>query len=129
MRIQINPPKKTKISTKFIVTVDKSLKDEMENTVNLKKGDLLQGIAIYTIGDMANDSGRQYLVFTNKEGNKFKIQQGFRGFQPFFQELNSSNGTSISIGQEQTFLQKHKNHLLILGALVIGYYAYKEFNK
>jgi hypothetical protein len=29
----------------------------------------------------------------------------------------------------QTFLQKHKNHLLIAGALVIGYFAYKKFNK
>ena len=29
----------------------------------------------------------------------------------------------------QTFLQKHKNHLLILGALVLGYLAYKKFNK
>jgi hypothetical protein len=29
----------------------------------------------------------------------------------------------------QTFLQKHKNHLLIAGALVIGYLAYKKFNK
>jgi hypothetical protein len=29
----------------------------------------------------------------------------------------------------QTFLQKHKNHLLIAGALVLGYFAYKKFNK
>jgi hypothetical protein len=29
----------------------------------------------------------------------------------------------------ETFLQKHKNHLLIAGALVIGYFAYKKFNK
>jgi hypothetical protein len=29
----------------------------------------------------------------------------------------------------QGFLQKHKNHLLILGALVLGYLAYKKFNK
>jgi hypothetical protein len=29
----------------------------------------------------------------------------------------------------QGFLQKHKNHLLILGGLVIGYLAFKKFNK
>lgn len=29
----------------------------------------------------------------------------------------------------QGFLEKHKNHLLILGALVLGYLAYKKFNK
>lgn len=30
---------------------------------------------------------------------------------------------------EQTFLEKHKNHLLILGGLVIAYFAYKKFKK
>jgi uncharacterized protein involved in tellurium resistance len=30
---------------------------------------------------------------------------------------------------KQTFLQKHKNHLLIVGALVLGYLAYKKFKK
>ena len=29
----------------------------------------------------------------------------------------------------QGFLEKHKNHLLILGALVLGYLAYKKFKK
>ena len=27
MKVQINPPKETKIQTKYIVTIDKSLKD------------------------------------------------------------------------------------------------------
>ena len=39
---------------------------------------------------------------------------------------NSSNGTDLS---GETFIQKHKNHLLIAGALVLGYFAYKKFNK
>ena len=34
-----------------------------------------------------------------------------------------------SLISNQSFLQKHKNHLLIVGALVIGYLAYKKFNK
>jgi hypothetical protein len=29
----------------------------------------------------------------------------------------------------QSFFQQHKNHLLILGAIVIGYFAFKKFNK
>jgi hypothetical protein len=29
----------------------------------------------------------------------------------------------------QSFLQKHKNHLLIVGVLVVGYLAYKKFKK
>ena len=39
---------------------------------------------------------------------------------------NSKGGTDLA---QQTFLQKHKNHLLILGGLVIAYLAYKKFNK
>ena len=31
--------------------------------------------------------------------------------------------------EPQSFLQKHKNHLLIAGALVLGYFAYKKFKK
>ena len=100
----------------------------MENTVNLKKGDVLQGIAIYTTGDMANDSGTQRLVFTNKQGNKFNVQIGFRGFVPFYEEYKGEVTSSTDLAPE-SFLQKHKNHLLILGALVIGYFAYKKFNK
>jgi hypothetical protein len=38
----------------------------------------------------------------------------------------STQNTGLDL---QTFLQKHKNHLLIAGLLVIGYFAYKKFNK
>jgi len=31
--------------------------------------------------------------------------------------------------REQTFLEKNKTNLLIVGALVLGYLAYKKFNK
>jgi hypothetical protein len=37
--------------------------------------------------------------------------------------------TLITRLRPQTFLQKHKNHLLIVGALVVGYLAYKKFKK
>jgi hypothetical protein len=128
MEVQINPPKETKIQTKYIVTIDKSLQDEMDKTVNLKKGDVLQGIAIYTSGDMVNDSGTQRLVFTNKQGNKFSVQIGSRGFVPFYEEYKGEV-TSSTDASGETFLQKHKNHLLIVGALVVGYLAYKKFKK
>jgi hypothetical protein len=39
---------------------------------------------------------------------------------------NSKGGADLA---PETFLQKHKNHLLIVGALVLGYFAYKKFNK
>lgn len=34
-----------------------------------------------------------------------------------------------NIVNEQSFLQKHKNHLIIAVVLVAGYFAYKKFNK
>jgi hypothetical protein len=40
-------------------------------------------------------------------------------------ELVSDENSTLN----KSFLQKHKNHLLILGAIVIGYLAYKKFNK
>jgi hypothetical protein len=128
MTVPFIPTKETKIQTKYIVTIDKSLQDEMDKTVNLKKGDVLQGIAIYTVGDMINDSGTQRLVFTNKQGNKFSVQIGSRGFVPFYKEYKDEV-TSSTDASGETFLQKHKTNLLIAGALVVGYLAYKKFNK
>ena len=37
--------------------------------------------------------------------------------------------TSSADVAPQTFLQKNKTNLLIVGALVIGYFAYKKFYK
>jgi hypothetical protein len=43
---------------------------------------------------------------------------------------NYSENTSQSTGvPPQTFLQKNKTNLLIIGVLVLGYLAYKKFNK
>lgn len=41
----------------------------------------------------------------------------------------STPTTTQGINNNETFLQKHKNHLLLVGALVIGYFAYKKFGK
>jgi hypothetical protein len=45
---------------------------------------------------------------------------GHGGVNPIPTQENNAN---------ETFIQKHKNHLLIAGALVLGYLAYKKFNK
>lgn len=43
--------------------------------------------------------------------------------------LKSNNlGLTTDIS-EQTFLQKHKTNLLIIGVLVLGYFAYKKYKK
>ena len=131
----IPAPKVRQIDTKFIITTDKSLKSSMEKMVDLKKGDIVQGISIITSGDMSNDSGTQNLVFKDKDGNEFRIETGFRGFKPFYEEYK---GETTVTGEKaltsadvvpQTFLEKNKTNLLILGALVLGYLAYKKFNK
>jgi hypothetical protein len=48
-------------------------------------------------------------------------------------EVLNENDTPATITNTgvtpQTFLQKHKNHLLIVGTLFLGYFAYKKFNK
>jgi hypothetical protein len=135
MRVQMNPVAVTQIDTKYIITTDKSLPSTMGKTVDLKKGDIVQGVSIITSGDMSNDSGNEYLVFRDKIGNEFRVQQGFRGFVPFYEEYkgeaslpsaDSSNSTDL---EPESFLQKNKTNLLIIGVLVLGYLAYKKFNK
>ena len=82
--------KVTPINTKYIVTKDKSIKNNQLVGVDLKKGDIIQGISITTSGDMTNDSGTESLKFTDKNNNFFSVQIGYRGFQPFFEENKSS---------------------------------------
>jgi len=197
-----------KIETKYIITKDKTLKSERNFDVNLKKGDIIQGISTTFIGDMANDSGTTTLEFTDKSNNVFRVRIDYRGFERFFEEyqekpkgikaifkndfiwksgskstegmiggapesitykkgdslaglglslssdkkqvisnmgnytvqipienvqLLNDDGTPISNSTTdivpQTFLQKNKTNLLIAGALVLGYFAYKKFNK
>ena len=126
---QTNNVSVTKIDTKYIITTDKSLPSKSGKTVDLKKGDIIQGISITTSGDMSNDSGSQGLNFKDKDGNEFGVAIGFRGFVPFYEEYKGEAGLPSADVAPQTFLEKHKNHLLIVGALVIGYFAYKKFNK
>lgn len=44
-------------------------------------------------------------------------------------EENKTEITSITNVLPQTFLEKNKTNLLIFGALVLGYLAFKKFNK
>jgi hypothetical protein len=43
--------------------------------------------------------------------------------EPIYEE----HGTGLLIPDNRTFLEKHKNHLLIAGALVLAFLAYKKF--
>ena len=130
MKVQspLNLSTVTEIDTKYLITTDKSLVSLMEKKVDLKKGDIIQGMSIVTRGDMSNDSGAEYLVFKDKDGNEFRVPQGFRGFIPFYEEYKGIATPTADVAPP-TFFQEHKNHLLLVGALVLGYLAYKKFNK
>jgi hypothetical protein len=59
----------TPIQTKFIVTIDRSLTNDKGVTINLKKGDILQGVSRSSMGSMVTDGFGQGLTFTDKSGD------------------------------------------------------------
>lgn len=133
----------TPIQTKFIVTTDKSLPNDKGVTINLKKDDILQGVSRSSMGSMVTDGGGQGLTFTDKDGNKFSISVNYRGFQPFYKELDSTVVTDDQKAQSQSPAMSEapllsrlftggafsKNVPLLLLAVVAGYFAYKKFKK
>jgi hypothetical protein len=127
--IPINNVSVRKIDTKYIITADKSLPNTNGKIIALKKGDIVQGLSISSSGDMSNDSGSQGLNFKDKDGNEFGFGIGYRGFEPFYEEYKGEATLPSTDVAPQTFLEKNKTNLLILGGLVIAYLAYKKFNK
>ena len=89
------------------------------NTIDFKKGDALTGLSIklsedkkQVISNMGNFTVGipvENLTILNDDGTPI--------------------GNSTADVAPQTFLEKNKTNLLIAGALVIGYLAYKKFNK
>lgn len=68
-----------------------------------------------------------FLVIDEKLGSP-KYGIGGRGSVPFYKAYKDVANSNTDVAP-QSFIQKHKNHLLIAGALVLGYFAYKKFNK
>jgi hypothetical protein len=148
----------TPIQTKFIVTTDKSLPNDKGVTINLKKGDILQGVSTSKWGTPENDAGGYGLTFTDKAGNKFSISTGGRLDRPFYEDLvkpiftdKSGNKFKIIDGKNvyentettepmsepaksstpstsKLFGAYNKNLILVVLA-VAGYFAYKKFKK
>jgi hypothetical protein len=85
-----------------------------------KKGEVFEG-KIIPINAGANPEAKAYNVEIITPNN-FTGDERFVMYNGVFQ-------VPERVVSKQTFLQKHKNHLLIVGALVIGYLAYKKFNK
>jgi|694.fasta_scaffold00162_63 hypothetical protein len=91
-----------------------------------------------------------YTVYgIGRQDNTIKKGQSFDGIETANGIVISPNGSDLSNYQKevlypdmpssylevpkeyltQSFFQQHKNHLLILGGLVLGYLAFKKFNK
>ena len=141
--LKANQATTTPIQTKFIVTIDKSLPNDKGVTINLKKGDILQGVSTSSWGNPEVDAGGSGLTFTDKDGNKFSISTGGRTDRPFYKELDSTVVTDDQKAQSQSPAMSEapllsrlftggafsKNVPLLLLAVVAGYFAYKKFKK
>ena len=88
-------------------------------TINYKKGDSFTGLTLTLSSDKKQ-------VVAN-QGN-FSVTIPVENFTIMNDDGTPVNTSSTDLAP-QSFLQKHQNHLLILGALVIGYFAYKKFYK
>jgi hypothetical protein len=67
----------------------------------------------------SNPSGGRVDVPCKNNGGVSKNQQG----------VNEGKPNLYTVTDNEPFLQKHKNHLIIAVVLVAGYFAYKKFKK
>jgi hypothetical protein len=97
---------------------------------SFKKGDVFEGEKIPTNSGIETGSTPRYNVnITTPEA--LKVDGTKWSGQAIFEvpEIAVTEQALKTDASGETFLQKHKNHLLIAGVLVIGYFAYKKFNK
>jgi hypothetical protein len=85
-----------------------------------KKGEVFEGKLVPTNAGV-NPDARAYNVqiFTP---NNYTEDDNFVYYNGVFE-------VPEMLVREQTFLEKNKTNLLILGGLVVAYFAYKKFNK
>ena len=91
--------------------------------LNYKVGDVLE---IKVFPNRFQSEPPTFLVIDEKLGSP-KYGFGGRGSTPFYELYVEKEKTDIA--NNETFLQKHKNHLIIAVVLVAGYFAYKKFKK
>ena len=108
-----------------------------KTTIGSKDADALLDGAVpfqeinFKIGDKINGS-----VFGGEDTNRVVETRIGNAFINIPLEYLKEEAVNQSVVNEpskdvapQTFIEKHKNHLLILGGLVVAYFAYKKFNK
>jgi hypothetical protein len=97
---------------------------------SFKKGDVFEGEKIPTNSGSETGSTPRYNVnittpeASNVDGTKWNGRAIFE-----VPEIVVMEQTLTTDASGETFLQKNKTNLLILGVLVLGYLAYKKFNK
>jgi len=97
---------------------------------SFKKGDVFEGEKfIQSVGVETGSTPRYGVRITTPEasmvdGTKFEGKSIFEVPDSVVTEQTLTTDTS-----GETFLQKNKTNLLIIGVLVLGYLAYKKFNK
>jgi hypothetical protein len=92
--------------------------------IGLKKDTDKYSIWLGNIRDVKNNNYLQKELELVSDDSKVTLDKNVK----VVTNQNSASTQSAEL-VPQTFLQKHKNHLLIVGAVVIGYLAYKKFNK
>jgi hypothetical protein len=97
---------------------------------SFKKGDVFEGEKIVVGVGVRQGSSEEYAVNITTLGGLKVDGTKFDG-KSIFQvpEIVVTEQTLTTDASGESFLQKHKNHLLILGGLVIAYFAYKKFKK
>ena len=112
----------------------------VDQSITFKKGDIVDGTfeAKHTVSGwegMPMNFEDRVLIENPMQGKGLFDGNGAPSMFPIPSDklelsTDQSSASTQNTGLDsQTFIQKHKNHLLIAGALVLGYLAYKKFNK
>jgi hypothetical protein len=97
-------------------------------TYSFKKGDVFDGEKIVVGVGIETGSPAQYAVkITTPEA--LKVDGTKWSGQAIFEVPEEAVTEQTLSSTGQTFFQKHKNHLILVGVLVLGYFAFKKFNK
>ena len=99
----------------------------LEDYQNVKKDSVLNGKENYD-GSSIIFSLNVNEIPNNSSNPLYLIHVPYGAGHNIVKLITDQNLVNKDVAPE-TFLQKHKNHLLIIGAVVLGYLAYKKFKK
>lgn len=105
--------------------------------IKFKKGNIVDG---FIMPNLYQSEPSSYLVITDKTKSDamFRIPAGGTGFKgyDFIEKISDSanvsneplSPTTQDSKNNETFLQKHKNHLIMIG-VPLGFYAFSKYKK